>query len=141
MGSEMTPEEPHPIVLFDGVCNICDASMNWIMARDPGARFRFAPLQSSVGGTLQRGHGLDPAELGTLVLIDGRRVYRKSGAVLRVLRRLRWPYPLLFALIAVPPFLRDAVYGWFARRRYGWFGRKDECMVPSAEVRDRFLVD
>lgn len=137
----MTDSESHPIVLFDGVCNFCDASVNWIIARDHGARFRFAPLQSSAGEALKRGYGLDPAELDTLVLIDGRRMYRKSGAVLRVLRRLRWPWPMLFALIAVPPFLRDAVYGWFARRRYGWYGRKDECMVPSAEVRDRFLVD
>lgn len=137
----VTDSEPHSIVLFDGVCNFCDASVSWIIAHDPGAHFLFAPLQSPAGETLQRRHGLDPAELHTLMLIDGRRVYRKSGAVLRILRRLRRPWPLLFGLIAVPAFIRDLAYGWSARRRYGWFGRRDECIVPPPEVRDRFLVD
>ena len=131
----------HPIVLFDGVCNFCDASVNWIIARDRRGMFRFAALQSAAGERLQREHGLDPTALDTLVLVDGARVYRKSGAALRVLRRLRLPWPILFGMILVPPFIRDFVYDFLARRRYGWFGRKEECMVPAPEVRDRFLVD
>ncbi len=130
----------HPIVLFDGVCNFCDASVNWIIARDQRGTFRFAALQSPAGEQLQRTFGLDPNELDTLALVEGARVYRKSGAALRVLRRLRWPWPILFGLIAVPPFIRDFVYDFFARRRYRWFGRKDQCMVPSPELRDRFLL-
>ncbi len=137
----MTPLGVHPIVLFDGVCNFCDASVNWIIAHDPGARFRFVALQSTAGHRLQRAHGLDPAGLDALVLVEGERAYRKSGAALRILRRLRWPWPVLFGLIAVPAFVRDFVYDFLARRRYRWFGRKDECMVPTAEVRERFLVE
>lgn len=137
----MTLAADHPIVLFDGVCNFCDSWVNWIIARDSRGTFCFAPLQSSAGEKLQREHGLDPTALDTLVLVDGARVYRKSGAALRVLRRLRWPWPVFFGLIGVPPFIRDLVYDFFARRRYRWFGRKEECMVPAPEVRDRFLVD
>ncbi len=137
----MTDSESHPIVLFDGVCNFCDASVNWIIARERKGLFRFAALQSPAGARLQREYGLDSTALDTLVLLDGGRTYRKSGAALRIMRRLRWPWPVLFGLVVMPAFIRDFAYGWFARRRYQWFGRKDECMAPSAEVRERFLVD
>ncbi len=137
----MVVEQRYPIVLFDGVCNFCDASVNWIIAHDWRGHFRFAPLQSQAGDRLQREHGLDPSGLDALVLVEGERAYRKSGAALRILRRLRWPWPVLFGLIAVPAFVRDFVYDFLARRRYRWFGRKDECMVPTAEVRERFLVE
>ncbi len=137
----MTPGGEHPTVLFDGVCNFCDASVNWLIAHDAKGLFRFAALQSPAGERLQRECGLDPTALDALVLVEGGRLYRKSGAALRIVRRLRWPWPLLFGLIAAPAFVRDSVYGWFARRRYRWFGRKDECMVPSPEGRGRFLVD
>jgi predicted DCC family thiol-disulfide oxidoreductase YuxK len=137
----MVHANDRPIVLFDGVCNFCNASVNWIIARDPRGRFRFAPLQSPAGERLQHEHGLDPTALDTLVLIDRGRVYRKSGAALRVVRRLRLPWPVLFGLIIVPAFVRDFVYDFPALRRYRWFGRRDECMVPSPEVQERFLVD
>ncbi len=137
----MQTSTSHPTVLFDGVCNLCDASVNWIIARDRRGLFRFASLQSTAGERLQRTYNLDPTALDTLVLIENGRVYRKSGAAFRVLRRLRLPWALLFGLIAVPPFIRDFAYDFFARRRYRWFGRRDECMVPSAEVRERFLVE
>jgi predicted DCC family thiol-disulfide oxidoreductase YuxK len=128
-------------VLFDGVCNLCNATVNWIIARDRKGLFRFAALQSAAGERLQRERGLDPTALDTLVLVEGGRTYRKSSAGLRIVRRLCWPWPLLFGLIAVPAFMRDFAYGWFARRRYRWFGRKDECMAPAPEVRERFLLD
>ena len=137
----MTDSESHPVVLFDGVCNLCNATVNWIIARDRKGLFRFAALQSVAGERLQREHGLDPTALDTLVLVEGGRTYRKSSAGLRIVRRLCWPWPLLFGLIAVPAFMRDFAYGWFARRRYRWFGRKDECMAPAPEVRERFLLD
>ena len=129
------------VVLFDGVCNFCNSSVNWIIARDRRSAFRFAALQSPAGERMQREYGLDPSALDTLVLVQGDRVYRRSGAALRIVRRLRWPWPALFGLIAVPAFIRDFVYDFLARHRYRWFGRKDECMVPTPEVRERFLVD
>jgi predicted DCC family thiol-disulfide oxidoreductase YuxK len=130
-----------PIVLFDGVCNACDASVNWIIRRDNRALFRFAPLQSPAGARLGREHGLDPNALDTMVLVEDGRAYRRSTAALRILRRLGWPWRLLFTLIAVPAPLRDFAYDRFAARRYRWFGKKEQCMIPTPEVRDRFLVD
>jgi len=132
---------PHPIVLFDGVCNFCNASVNWTIHHDRRAVFRFAPLQSPAGARLQREHGLELTALDTLVLVEAGRAYRKSTAALRILRRLGSPWPLLFAFIVVPRPLRDFAYSAFARRRYRWFGRKDTCTVPTPEVHDRFLID
>jgi predicted DCC family thiol-disulfide oxidoreductase YuxK len=130
-----------PIILFDGVCNVCDASVNWIIRRDRRGRFRFAALQSPAGERLQREHGLDPTVLDTMIFLEGGRVYSRSTAALRIVRGLGFPYSLAYPLVVFPRPIRDLVYDAFARRRYGWFGRKDECMIPSAEVRERFLID
>ncbi len=143
MIGEMTPRsgpDAQPIILFDGVCNFCNASINWIIRRDRRARFRFAPLQSPAGERLQREHGLDPAALDTMLLVDNARAYLRSTAALRIVRDLSFPWPLLYAFIIVPPPIRDSFYTAFANRRYRWFGKKDECMIPSPEVRERFLV-
>jgi predicted DCC family thiol-disulfide oxidoreductase YuxK len=137
----MTDNLEHTTILFDGVCNFCDGSVNWIIRRDPEGRFRFAPLQSAAGERLQRAHGLAPNALDTLVLIEGGRAHTKSGAALRILRQMPFPWPAAFALMVVPAPARDFVYDFFARRRYRWFGRKDECMVPRPGVRERFLLD
>jgi len=130
-----------PIILFDGVCNFCNASINWIIRHDKRARFLFAPLQSPAGERLQREHGLDPTALDTMLLIEGGRVYLRSTSALRILRGLTFPYPLLYAFVIVPHHVRDFFYTAFANRRYRWFGKKDECTVPSPEVRERFLID
>jgi predicted DCC family thiol-disulfide oxidoreductase YuxK len=130
--------DSHPIVLFDGVCNLCNSSVQFIIDRDPHAQFRFAPLQSEVGETLRAAHEI-PEELDSIVLIDGGRPYWKSSAALRVARRLQGAWSLLFALIVIPAFLRDAIYGWIARNRYRWFGREDACRLPSPELEERFL--
>jgi predicted DCC family thiol-disulfide oxidoreductase YuxK len=134
-------EAGHAIVLFDGVCNFCNGSVRFIIRRDRRGYFRFAALQSNVGAELEERYGLDPSALDTLVLIEGRGVYTKSAAALRIARRLRWPWVALYALIVVPRRLRDLAYDWFARRRYRWFGRREECMVPSPKMRERFLTD
>jgi predicted DCC family thiol-disulfide oxidoreductase YuxK len=137
----MTNDSPHAIVLFDGVCNFCNRSVNWIIRRDTRGRFRFAALQSQAGAALQKRHGLDPGALDTLVLVEGAKVYVKSTAALRIVKRLGGLRSAVYALIAVPRPVRDFAYDWFARRRYRWFGERDECMVPSPEVRERFLSD
>lgn len=126
-------------VLFDGVCNLCDASVQFVIKRDPRGLFRFASFQGGTGAQIARGHGVDPEALDAMVLIENGRVYRKSGAALRVARRLRFPWPLLYAFIVVPPLIRDPVYDFIGRRRYRWFGRKEECWVPDASLRTRFL--
>jgi predicted DCC family thiol-disulfide oxidoreductase YuxK len=135
------PDSQQAIILFDGVCNFCDASVNFVIKRDKRGYFRFAPLQEPKGGEIARKYGIDPERLDTFVLIENGRAYRKSGGALRVARRLGGLYMLAFTVIAVPAFIRDFFYDWFARHRYRWFGKKDACMVPPPEVRDRFLTD
>ncbi len=128
-----------PIVLFDGVCNFCNGSVNFIIRRDPKKKFRFAPLQSEVGQKLLKQFGLSTTDLDTMILIDGDRYYSRSTAGLQIARRMSGLWPLLFAFIVVPPFLRDFVYNVIARNRYRWFGKRDACMVPTPDLRERFL--
>jgi len=135
------PVAGHAIVLFDGVCNVCNSSVNFIIKRDAGRYFLFAPLQSPAGRAWQEHLGLDAERLETTVLIEDGRAYQRSAAALRIARRLGGLWPLVYAFAVVPPFLRDFAYSWFARRRYRWFGRRDACMAPAQDVRDRFLPD
>jgi predicted DCC family thiol-disulfide oxidoreductase YuxK len=134
-------DDTNAIILFDGVCNFCNRSVNLVIKRDRRGYFRFAPLQEPKGAEVARRYGVDPTKLDTFVLVENGRAYRKSGGALRVARRLGGVYALAFALIIVPPFVRDFFYDWFARRRYRWFGKRDACMVPTAEVRERFLTE
>jgi predicted DCC family thiol-disulfide oxidoreductase YuxK len=129
------------VVLFDGLCNVCSDSVRFIVRRDPKGRYRFAALQSKAGRALLERAGLAAEADATVVLIEGGRAHTRSGAALRIARRLRFPYPLLYGLVVVPPFARNFAYGWFARRRYRWFGKRAECMTPTEELRDRFLPD
>lgn len=131
-----------PVVLFDGVCNMCNGLAAFVIARDPApGRFRFAPLQSASGQWVLRRHGLRTDDFDTFVLVEGERAFVRSTAALRLLRRLGLPWSLLSAVLTlVPRPLRDAAYGWVARNRYAWFGKRDACMVPAPDVRSRFLA-
>jgi predicted DCC family thiol-disulfide oxidoreductase YuxK len=129
-----------PVLLFDGVCNLCDAAVRFVIERDPPpATFRFAALQSETGRALLGRFGLPVDALDTVVLLDGERAFTRSSAGLRVLARLGLPWSLLAVLLVVPRPLRDAAYDWIARNRYRWFGRRETCLVPTPEVRSRFL--
>ncbi|WP_331234622.1 thiol-disulfide oxidoreductase DCC family protein [Natronorarus salvus] len=131
----------HPVVLFDGVCNLCVGSVQFLIERDPEARFRFAPLQSEVGERLVADCGLDPETLDSIVLVDEGSCAVKSDAVMGIGRHLGGAYRLLSAGRLLPKRLRDAVYDFVAARRYGWFGRKDRCMMPTPDLRSRFLSE
>lgn len=128
-----------PILLFDGVCNLCNGAVQWVIARDPSARFRFASLQSEAGRALLAKHGLPEGALDTVVLVDGDAHFTKSDAALAVARRLGGAWSLLAVFSLVPRPLRDAVYDWVARNRYARWGKRAECWVPTAELRARFL--
>jgi predicted DCC family thiol-disulfide oxidoreductase YuxK len=128
-----------PIVLFDGVCNFCNASVNFILDRDTQRRFRFAALQSEAGQALLKRFGLRTDDFDTAVVVEHGRAYRKSSAALRIARNLGGWWALLAVLFAIPPFLRDGAYDVLARNRYRWFGRADRCRVPTPEIRERFL--
>jgi predicted DCC family thiol-disulfide oxidoreductase YuxK len=128
-------------ILFDGVCNLCNGFVQFVVARDPSARFRFAPLQSSAAAALLKEAGVTGTLPDSIVLVAERRVYFRSAAGLRVLRGLRFPWPLAFAFIVVPPFIRDWVYDVIAAHRYRWFGRRETCMIPTPDLKRRFLTD
>jgi len=127
------------IVLFDGICNLCNKSVQFIIHRDPKSKFRFASLQSEVGKSLMRQIGLSTENNNSLVYIRDNRFYIKSTAVLRILRCLGGGWLLLYGLIIIPRFLRDWGYDFIAKRRYRLFGKRASCMIPSPEDRARFL--
>ncbi len=136
------PVDPreHPILLFDGVCNLCAGAVRFAITRDRDARLRFTPLQSPVGQDLLRRHGYEPDALDTVVLIDAAGAHVRSTAALRLLGQLPAPWRWLGPpLLLLPRRLRDVVYDFVARHRYRWFGRRDACLVPTPELRARFL--
>ena len=125
-------------ILFDGVCNLCNGFVQFVIARDPAAQFRFGALTTPAAQDLLRAAGVTTAP-DSIVLIEDGRVYFRSDAPLRIARRLTFPWPLAYGLVAVPRFVRDRVYDIVAARRYRWFGRRDLCMVPTPELKQRFL--
>lgn len=129
----------HPIVLFDGVCNFCEGSVRFIIDRDPEGVFRFASLQSELGENLAKEHGADAGEMNTMMLVQDGKLYKRTSAALRIAGRLKFPWPLASVFLIVPPFIRDIAYRIISKNRYRWFGKKDACMIPSPEIRERFL--
>jgi predicted DCC family thiol-disulfide oxidoreductase YuxK len=140
MNSEMAKEQATAIVLFDGVCNFCNASVNFLLRRDRDGVFRFAALQSDTGRKLLADAGLKRHDLDSMVLIEGGQVALKSTAALRAARRLPGLWPITGLLLVIPRGLRDWCYDAFAARRYRWFGKREACMIPTAEMRSRFLA-
>jgi predicted DCC family thiol-disulfide oxidoreductase YuxK len=128
------------IVLFDGVCNLCNDTVRFVLARDLEGRFKFAPLQSGAGRALLTKYGLSADLLGTVVLIEDGRAFERSDAALRIAAGLGGAWLALGALRLVPRPLRDALYDWIARNRYRWFGRREECALPTPDQRHRFLA-
>lgn len=129
----------NPIVIFDGVCNYCNGLVNFAIKRDPKAVLRFCPSQSDTGTRLLSDAGLSLTP-DSAVLVDDGKIYTNSTSVVRIAKYLKWPYKALYGLILIPRPIRDALYMWFARRRYKFFGKKDTCMIPTSEVRSRFIL-
>lgn len=129
------------VILFDGVCNLCNASVLFVIDRDPRGHFAFAPLQSPEATQIlcARGYTAGPPELASVLLVRGDRVYERSTAALRVSRKLSGAWSFMAAFLIVPRPVRDAVYDWIARNRYRWFGHEDACRIPTPELRSRFV--
>lgn len=127
------------ILLFDGVCNLCNGSVTFIVKRDPHKKFLFSPIQSEQGQELLRQFNLPEGDINSFVLIEGDRIYLRSTAGLRVLRQLHGLWPLLFAISLVPRPIRDFIYNIIAGSRYKLFGKQESCMIPSIELKCRFL--
>ncbi|MBS1625774.1 MAG: thiol-disulfide oxidoreductase DCC family protein [Bacteroidetes bacterium] len=130
---------PDRLVLFDGVCNLCNASVQFVIRHDTKGRFRFATLQSETGQEVLHTHGLSEKEFDSFIYLRQGQLYLRSTAALYLMRDLGGAWGLLYAFIIMPRPLRDAVYDLVAIYRYRWFGRRESCMMPTAELRGRFL--
>jgi predicted DCC family thiol-disulfide oxidoreductase YuxK len=127
------------LILFDGVCNLCNASVNFVLDRDKHKKFKFLALQSEVGTEILKQYGNSENSLESIVLVKDNKLYRNSSAVLHISRHLSGVWPLLYGFMILPVGLRDRVYDFIADHRYRWFGKSDQCRVPTAELRDRFV--
>lgn len=127
------------IVLFDGVCNLCTGVVKFSVKQDKKGKLRYASLQSEVAKTIMRKHNLDENQLKTFVFVDNDKIYTRSTAGLKLLSSFGGLWTLVYAFIIVPRPIRDAVYDFISRNRYRWFGKEESCMIPSPEIRARFL--
>ena len=139
MGRPVAIEEQAAIILFDGVCNLCNGWVRFLIPRDPNGTFRFAAQQSPAGQAIIEDHMRGAGELSSVILIEGNAIYLESDAVLRILARLGPPWSWITFFRIIPRSVRDACYRFIARHRYRWFGRTEVCRVPSAEMRSRFI--
>lgn len=138
---DMEHSEPDAVILFDGVCHLCQGVVKFLIKRDPTGRFHFASLQSEAGRRLLEEKGVHVEHLGTIIVLEKDNYYIRSTGALRIAKRLRFPWPLLYGLIIVPRFIRDAVYRLVAANRYRFFGKDETCLVPTKELSKRFLKD
>lgn len=127
------------IILFDGVCNLCNGFVQFIIERDRNAIFKFAALQSDFGQAFLKSQNLNPLELKSIILIDDDKVYTQSTAALKIAKHLDGAWKIGYVFIIVPPFIRNSFYKIVAKNRYKWFGQKDQCMVPTPDLKARFL--
>jgi len=138
----LPPFKPYKfhIVLFDGVCNFCNNSINFVIKKDKYKTLKFAAMQSTAGVQLLEQYGLPQGKMKSFIFIENGTVYTKSTAALRVCRYLTGAWPLLYGFIIIPPFIRNAVYDYVAKNRYKWFGMQEKCMIPTPAVKAKFLV-
>jgi predicted DCC family thiol-disulfide oxidoreductase YuxK len=134
-------KENNNILLFDGVCNLCNNAVQFVIKRDKNAVTKFASLQSAIGQKILLQHQLSNTEFDSFVYIKNNVVLLKSTAALHLMKDIGGVWKLLYAFIIVPKFIRNFVYDIVAKNRYKWFGKKDVCMIPTVELQQRFLVN
>ncbi len=128
------------IILFDGVCNLCNASVLFVIERDKKNIFRFASLQSSYGQEVLKKHGLNASDFDTIILSQNGTIHQQSDAALRIAKELSGAWKLLYGFIIVPRFIRNAAYDFVARNRYKWFGKQEACMIPTPDLKAKFIA-
>jgi predicted DCC family thiol-disulfide oxidoreductase YuxK len=131
--------DTHQVVLFDGVCNLCDNAVTFIIKHDKNDVFRFCPLQNPEADELLQGRELNKDDVDSIILVTKDDVFVKAPAALRIAKKLDKGWPLLYSFRIVPRFLSNGVYDFVARNRYGWFGKKDNCMIPTPELKSKFI--
>ncbi len=131
--------ENQRVILFDGVCNLCNWAVQFVLKHDKKEVFKFAALQSEYATKQLADQGSPKNNMESLVLIENGKIYRQSTAALRIAKQLSGGWKLLQMFLILPKFIRDPIYNFIARRRYRWFGKRAECRVPSPELKKRFL--
>lgn len=133
----------HKIILFDGVCNLCNGFVQFVIKKEKKNTFQFAALQSEIAQNLLKEYGLSSNKIDSIVLIDvqKQKASTESSAALLIMKELKGFYSWLYVFIVLPKFFRDAVYKLVAKNRYRWFGKEESCMIPSAELKEKFLHD
>jgi predicted DCC family thiol-disulfide oxidoreductase YuxK len=126
------------IILFDGVCNFCNGSVNFLIKRDPNGIFKFAPLQSEIGQQLITKNNIT-GEIDSIILVKENIVYIKSDALIEIIKELKWYWKMLIIVKIIPKKFRDLLYDLIANNRYKWFGKRDSCMIPDENVKSRFI--
>lgn len=131
--------ETSPVVLFDGVCNLCNSVVQLVIRHDKKKQFRFASLQSDFGQKILQQFHLPMIEFNSFIYLENGKLYTKSTAALRVAKKMDRPWKLLYSFTIVPPFIRNGVYNWVARNRYKWYGKQETCWLPSPDLQARFI--
>lgn len=137
----MTKNHQHKdVIFFDGVCNLCNSSINYVIRHDESHRYKFASLQSNFAKETLKDASINKKELESIVLLTSEgKIYSKSTAALKVASHLGFPRNIMSIFLIIPNFIRNWVYDFIARNRYKWFGKKDSCMIPTPELKDKFI--
>ncbi|PRY87668.1 thiol-disulfide oxidoreductase DCC family protein [Mongoliibacter ruber] len=135
----MRVQDKYDIVMFDGVCNLCNDAVDFIMLRDKNDKFKFGALQEDTSKEILKEYKVKEGYLDSIILIKGDNIFYKSRAALEIAKNLSGLWPMTFAFIIIPSFIRDPIYDWIARNRYKWFGKRETCRFPSEEERAKFL--
>ncbi|MBU6159258.1 MAG: thiol-disulfide oxidoreductase DCC family protein [Bacteroidetes bacterium] len=130
---------PTNLVLFDGVCNLCNHSVQLLLKIDSKKKLVFGSLQSEKAKSLLTDHGIDPNQMNSIVFLKEEKAYTESDAVLHICKTIGGVWQIAYLFILIPRFIRDALYRFIARHRYRWFGKRESCMLPSPELKNRFI--
>lgn len=132
-------KENSKVILFDGVCNLCNDSVKFIIKNDKRNIFKFAPLQGKYGIKIQNSYNINTTKINSIILVDGENTFTKSSAALRIAKDLRAPFFMFYVFIIIPVFIRNFIYDLIAKNRYKWFGKMDNCMIPTKELKSKFF--
>ena len=132
-------KENSKVILFDGVCNLCNNSVKFIIKNDKRNIFKFAPLQGKYGIKIQNNYNINTTQINSSILVDGEKTFTKSSAVLRIAKDLKAPFFMFYVFIIIPVFIRNFIYDLIAKNRYKWFGKMESCMIPSNELKSKFF--
>ncbi|MGG0414224.1 thiol-disulfide oxidoreductase DCC family protein [Peribacillus simplex] len=132
-------KDNHPIIMFDGICNLCNHWIHFVINRDPNGTFKFLSLQSELARSIIASHNLNNKQLDSIILINKEQIFTESTAILHILIKLTGPIKTLILLWIIPKLIRDKGYRFIAKNRYRWFGKKSSCMIPTQDIKNRFI--